>query len=266
MRYFLAMRPAMGCFAVALCLAGFQLQNRNLAKLPLGHLVLLAVVIFVACSLSMLWNDFYDRKRDLLKGKTFVAENQDKFWLLSYRMSLLLGVLIGFIQSISYAWFSLTMFLTVVSIYYVRSYRYLILPTVLVSFCAASPLLYSLTWRPTNILACTALFVAVFSVITAREILKDIEDLDGDRGYKCTLPITFGVQLSRRIAAIICFAASFLSFVLLFSSSLKLIALLLFACGLVICQTNKPLVVCKITIDGCCVLLLVLVLSGRLIP
>jgi len=49
----------------------------------------------------------------------------------------------------------------------------------------------------------TAIFIltAFFSIL-GREIVKDIEDLEGDRGTRRTLPITSGVGLSSALAAL----------------------------------------------------------------
>lgn len=159
-------------------------------------------VVAIACA-HMVQNDWRDRFHDLKKGKDLAARHPRAFfvftaivwsiaafltlavWRQDDRMGLIpaCAMLVGFIHP--------------------ETRRILLMPTTLGAITAASPVLFPVLVGNGSS-AIWLLFVATAMVIFAREILKDLDDLSVDRGYKWTLPLKIGVDRSYTLVAALC--------------------------------------------------------------
>ncbi|NOZ76152.1 MAG: UbiA family prenyltransferase [Euryarchaeota archaeon] len=75
-----------------------------------------------------------------------------------------------------------------------------LLKNFVVSYLVASPFLFGGIVGMGNLAAVLVFAICAFLVNTAREILKDIEDYEGDRGHVVTLPMRMGLNQAFFIA------------------------------------------------------------------
>jgi 4-hydroxybenzoate polyprenyltransferase len=139
--------------------------------------------MFFIAGLTMLQNDYFDRKHDIKKGRDFVSKNENLVLLV-----VLIGWLGCMISSILF-FESRALLLSIViaiGIFYSFFKKIQLLPLITVAFVSASPIVVSSFPNITR--TQVILFCAVALSILGREILKDIEDKDIDVGYKATLP------------------------------------------------------------------------------
>lgn len=262
--YFLAMRPGMGLFSVLLCLSAFQLQGRNILNGRRSYeLIIVAVISFLACSGTMLYNDYQDRYRDAKKGKLLALQHETDFFRLTKGVLISVGLLACLLQPVSWAWFGVTVLMICIAIYYVRSYRYPCLSAVVVAFTAATPAFYAVlkdVSRPTDGFT---LILLTMSIIFGREVLKDTEDIEADRDYKQTLPVVCGSSFARKIAASVMVAGASISMLLASDWRLLLMSGVLALCSSALwCESCSPKVG-KRLIDGTIITLFVLlILTG----
>ena len=202
MAYVWAARPAMAVFAVLLCLAGVRLSG-NLSRYSWVQLALYLSIIFLAVCATMLYNDFCDRDRDKLKGKTLASDNPAFLAALCQKLWIVVGLLTGWVTALVSFWAALQIFAYIcIGINYARFYRIPCLALVSVAVCSAGPAaLGLLNAAPGKCGGCLVLLLCSMTAIASREIIKDIEDVEDDRGYKATLPVLIGVSRSRHVAA-----------------------------------------------------------------
>jgi geranylgeranylglycerol-phosphate geranylgeranyltransferase len=111
---------------------------------------------------------------------------------------------------------------TVMLIIYARySKRMLLISNLCISYLVASVFIYgaAATYAPTTRISLTGLQLTLiltlcsFLINLSREIIKDIEDIDGDRGaYSTTIPIRYGTGNAKKIALAAAAAAVIISF------------------------------------------------------
>lgn len=142
----------------------------------------LVILLFFITGLVMLQNDYFDSEHDKKKGKDFVSKNKSFiqiFLILSWCVVILSSLLFFANQSV----FVLP---TIgIGIGYSFFRKVLLLPVFAVAILSASPLLLAKLWNSSTELL--TFFLCVFLAIFGREIIKDIEDKDIDKGYKNTL-------------------------------------------------------------------------------
>lgn len=264
MTYFWAMRPIMGLFAVGLCLAGFRLQA-EFVHFHQWQIIICATLTFLTCGLAMLWNDYADRDRDVLKGKRLAHDNPDQFFRVAQILGVVIGLIIGFLIVIGPLITGITLIVAALSLYYSMSYRIVILPTAIVALCSASPSLYGFLVHPQEAQRTVVLFLITFLVIGAREILKDIEDMSSDVGYKATLPLRLGVGRSRIIATLLIWLAALLALWSWRATPLVWASVLLVVIGIVIWSSPRPKAA-KISLDITTLLVLLAIVLGYLEP
>ncbi|MGC9011668.1 geranylgeranylglycerol-phosphate geranylgeranyltransferase [Thermogladius sp.] len=114
----------------------------------------------------------------------------------------------------------------------------------LVSLSTTGPVVYGyvLAGSPQGKLAFTAAFaLLVFLVTTGREVVKALQDVEGDRraGYR-TIPIVFGVEASRRLVLAVGASAPLLALAAYaFSGSAAFLALIMLAAAAYLHQAVK---------------------------
>ena len=95
----------------------------------------------------------------------------------------------------------LAFILLTAGINYKASYKYPLMPGIFVAYAAAWPLLI-VHVKQTS----TQHFLLIFATILlvfGREVIKDIDDMQIDEGYKWTLPVKIGERLSRFVVAVL---------------------------------------------------------------
>lgn len=181
-------------FASLLVIAGFVLAKADV-------LWVVVIAVFFITSVTMLQNDYRDRFHDVQKGKVLAYKNQKTF----------LGLLgIFWITSISLIIFVainnpkfgivLTAF-AIIGATYSEIRMIPFIPITVVSLTSASLVIIPFV-NDSNPKKLWLLFLSVLFVIFAREIMKDLDDKEIDKGYKWTIPLKFGERNSRILATI----------------------------------------------------------------
>ena len=182
---FRATRPHTAAFALVLTLVGFKLTGFE--WIP----ALLSAIAFGAATASiMVFNDLMDRDNDVKKGKALAFEHPAAVFGAWQKWS---GTMLLFLLPLSIASWQLVLFIGVVwsaGTYY--SFAGLRYPwnNVLVAACSASPVLVGPLHAgviTTEVVQATFVGWAIFWLIHANEIVKDVGDVDVDKGYKVTL-------------------------------------------------------------------------------
>ncbi len=193
------LRPLTGVYACICTLIGFRFF-----PFPWFTALLTSLTIAGITYSTMVWNDLIDRERDLQKKKVLAFHHPYlvyTLWLKINKPTLLLLIVVVF-----FSWplglFCLTVWILSIS-YSILKLKY---PynNLLVAFCSASPVLagmiYNLTFDP----KAWYIFLITFSTITVMEHVKDIQDMEGDIGYKHTLAVHYGKNLAIKTTMFLC--------------------------------------------------------------
>jgi len=174
------------------------------AKIFLPISILAALVAFLVCGAGNAINDYYDikidkinrPKRPLPSGK-ISPSNAMKYVLVLYSLGVFMSVFINV-----YA-FIIAAFNSIVSYLYAQRIKNRggIGKSLTVSYLVASPFFFG------GIAVGNPMVTIVLSVLagfanTAREIIKDIEDLEGDKKFANTLPAVIGAEKASVIAGV----------------------------------------------------------------
>jgi 4-hydroxybenzoate polyprenyltransferase len=173
---------------------------------PKGILLLIIGSVLIAAAGYMI-NDFFDIGIDQINKPEKVLVNvvfSKKFVLLTYSffniIALLLALLID--KQIFFFFIFTIMLLLLYSAYFKRLY---LLGNLLVSVALALTVYVVWIYCPVGNFS-IVLFYMSFAFLSnlIREIIKDVEDLEGDRKMDClTLPVVAGVKVARNITFII---------------------------------------------------------------
>ncbi len=164
------------------------------------HHVLISITFALITMAIMIFNDLVDAKHDRRKRKTFASNYFDisaGYWIC------LIGANAALIQHIhqtstQLSWFLLAVLTTGLLYSFMR--RLTILNNVTVALCSGSPALcgyiyqHDMTHVPT--------FLCFTCLIFINEIYKDLEDDNIDRGYKDTIPTTWGTNTAWHITRV----------------------------------------------------------------
>ena len=185
------------------------------------------VAVFFIASATMLQNDWRDRFHDVRKGKMLVCQHAGTFLALLSAFWLVSGGLIAFAAVHDTSVGVALTILAVAGILYSETRMIPFVPIVLVSLASASPAALPLA-AGASFEKLWLLFLSATLVVFAREITKDLDDKQIDGGYKWTIPLAFGEQGSRILAAVVIVAglvaAAKVSLVILPAASLAVIA------------------------------------------
>jgi 4-hydroxybenzoate polyprenyltransferase len=185
---------------------------------PKGILLLITGSVLIAAA-GYLINDFFDFNIDQINKPEKVLVNvvfSKKFVLLSYSFFNLIALLLALLidKQIFFFFIFTIMLLLLYSAYFKRLY---LLGNLVVSVTLALTVYVVWIYCPIGNFA-IVLFYMSFAFLSSliREIIKDVEDLEGDREMDClTLPVVAGVKAARNITFII---IVFLVFLIEFSA------------------------------------------------
>jgi len=201
--YVKALRLPIVFLAGLLCLVSFKIsQIQHSVFLPIIFTILLA-------GTCMVQNDWRDRKHDALKGKCFASKNEIPFLaflLVLWSVTIVLAFVLMREQA-EFGWLAMAGIFS--GLVYSETRKIPLAPALLVGLTSASPTLFPATiaYSPIVLL----LFLSTTLLIFGREIIKDLDDLDYDKGYKWTLPIYVGSIRAKAIAGVFVLLASVLS-------------------------------------------------------
>ena len=180
-------RPKSSFFAGALALTCSSLVGLS------WQITWTVAVAYTCISMSiMMLNDLIDRHHDAKRGKTLACDHTWRLFQFWTRLSkiTMAFVLVSCVLNIWVGLFILGIWLLGLGYSFVP--HWYIVQNLIVAFCVASPALCVtvpfLEWRLEPLL----IFGAVFGTIWMREIVKDIEHIDTDAGYKETIPVRQG--------------------------------------------------------------------------
>lgn len=214
-------------------------------------LIVLSTVIIAAAGYII--NDYFDVKTDLINHPDTVVVDKilKRRWAIILHITLsFVGVLIGVYCALKIGYLRLALFhvFAVILLWFYSTHfkRQLIIGNIVVSVLSAAvvfmPLIFEMglmqKLNPNFVLnnylfflsALKASFIfALFAFFTTltREIIKDIEDIEGDKATGCkTMPINLGIPISKTVALfLILFIIVFLLFIIYNSIKSTLILL-----------------------------------------
>jgi 4-hydroxybenzoate polyprenyltransferase len=195
-------------------------------QFPLYDFILLIIATILLTAGGYVINDYFDIKTDLInRGKVIVGTTIPRRSAMMWHLILNgVGVAIGFYISLRAGYFMMGALFLIVSgllYFYSASYKrqFLIGNLIVATLTAAVPMLVAIYEWPAlyQFYAANAIetpdldFIlfwpgafAFFAFLTTliREIIKDIEDFEGDATYgRNTLPVVLGVTTSKIVAA-----------------------------------------------------------------
>lgn len=186
---------------VPICLlAGLQaIASFRLTGTPPSWLAV--VTVFFIASATMLQNDWRDRRHDFWKGKTLATNNPQTFLTV---LAAFWGISAGLISIAAAGSGSLGIALAamaIIGLTYSETRRIPMVPVLLVSLTSASPSLLPAT-TSANVGTVWPFFASLFLILFGREVTKDLDDARLDAGYKWTIPVVWGSQPARIVAAV----------------------------------------------------------------
>jgi len=163
------------------------LVGARLGQVPLQTVWLKSIFVLATLSATMAWNDWRDRQHDVRKGKTFASENERGFKVFVIVLGVLVASLaVAVLVNDPGCWIAVLGLVTIGCTY--NEFRLVpFVPNAIVALGSALPVLFVSATRES-----VMIFWATAAVIFAREIIKDYEDVDADRGHKWSLPLMIG--------------------------------------------------------------------------
>ena len=197
----------------------------------LQFILLVCAILFVTAA-GYIFNDILDLKTDLINnpnkvivGNFFSIENAQRLYLITNTLGIVLGVILSMsVQKPTYSF----IFIGASILLYFYSKKLKSKPfigNITVSFLVAFSILtlsifdlnFSLQNKDQQLVIQVTVLLSSFAFLInlIREIVKDIEDVNGDYNMKMnTLPILLGVARTKKIAAFLClFPLGFLLFI-----------------------------------------------------
>lgn len=198
--------------------SAFELKT-NLSDFQFVILLLSLILItsagYIINDISDLKSDLINKPKKVIVGNQFTVETTQQMYLITNTLGIILGVGLSLsIQKPTYAF----IFIGASLLLYFYSKKLKSKPligNIAVSFLVAISiiilLLFDLNFTIQNKAQQLVIYVTLllsafaFLVNLVREIVKDIEDINGDYSLKMnTLPILFGVARTKKIASFLC--------------------------------------------------------------
>lgn len=185
----------------------YHLLDRN------QFLITLSTVLIAAAGYII--NDYFDVKIDLINkpNEVIIGRVIKRRWAMITHQTLnVLGVLIGFIISIKVFIINLIA-VTCLWFYAERFKRLAFVGNFMVAALTGASLVVMAVYYPGSDLLINIYAVFAFGITLIREVIKDMEDVPGDKKFGCrTLPIVWGIPKTKRFVYIL--IASFILIVL----------------------------------------------------
>ncbi|MCE9628707.1 MAG: UbiA family prenyltransferase [Candidatus Vogelbacteria bacterium] len=154
------------------------------------------VAVFFITSMAMLINDYHDREIDVAKGK-LLASSQP-VWFLRYAVAfavISLGLcLVVWSRNSHFGMLCVGMWIT--SIAYNKAQRNPVAKNIIVSINVGATILFPLL-AGSKVFELWIMAVLIVLIITVREYMKDVEDMEVDRGKKRTLALVMNSRIRR---------------------------------------------------------------------
>ncbi len=181
---FATSRPLTMVYAFILTIVGFRFYQ------PVSWLLTI-VTAFAFAGITghiMTFNDFIDREHDRKKGKTFVSDHPGETLRYKFTLLGLTGLFVGYASSKSLSVAGFCVAVWAVGVLYSFIPRWYIVNNLVVGICSGAPALVGMAYIHVFDAKPLLLFLALVFIILTREVYKDMEDVDMDRGYKETIP------------------------------------------------------------------------------
>jgi 4-hydroxybenzoate polyprenyltransferase len=178
--------------------------------------ILLIIATTLTAAAGYIINDYYDQKLDSINKptKVFVGFLISRRWAMFLHLLLnLIAITLGFIISVKVGLLILVCAL-LLWLYAINLKKQLLIGNILVAGMSAFVIVILKIFdhnTSTILVLIYSAFAFIISIL--REIIKDIEDIKGDKIYNCkTLPITFGIIKTKKVLIITTFL--FITFLL----------------------------------------------------
>ncbi len=208
------------------------------------NVFLAGIVVFVATGAGNVINDYFDHKIDAINrperpipSGRITLKNAGIYSLLLFAVAIIIGFIIGLLPGIIVFSSSLLM------VYYAYSLKKkCLIGNLSISFLTG--LSFVLGGVVVNeIIISVYLGFFAFLMTMAREIVKDMEDMEGDKMEGAsTLPIVYGKRVSSIMAAFFMILASLTSPVLYFLGIFNIFYIIVLAVGIVIFLRGSVLI------------------------
>lgn len=147
-------------------------------------------------------NDYFDVKIDLINkpNEVIIGKTIKRRWAIFIHQALnLIGIIIGFYLSYKVLIVNV-LAITLLWFYAERYKRMAFVGNFLVAGLTAASLVIMAIYYTGNDLLINIYAVFAFGISLIREIIKDMEDIEGDKKYGCkTLPIVWGIPKTKRL-------------------------------------------------------------------
>ncbi len=218
--FFIAL--AQSLFYYAILLPGFQTVGLKNTLSPNMFFFLVLSCLFIAAA-GYIINDYFDLNIDRVNkpGKMVVEKIIKRRWAIIWHgllsgLGILIGIYISFSIHNPIIWISHCAAVALLLFYSTTFKRKLLIGNIIVSFLSSwvllvlylcefrlhtfvHPIYHQVLSRIFKFAILYAGFAFILSLV--REVVKDIEDMEGDASYKCrTMPIVWGVDVSKVFA------------------------------------------------------------------
>ncbi len=197
-----AFRLKMAVFAILLVMCSFVLENETID----AYVWLIALVVTLGTTNTMLTNDYVDREHDKLKGKTFASENEHVLFsvvVILWAIIIMLSLVVMFYSRYQGG---ILLVCAYVGIMYSFTRKFPMLSAFSVALASALITLLPLAKSGMSVV----LFSSTFLFILAREIVKDVDDKKIDERidekgnvYKKTLPVILNTETALILAGFV---------------------------------------------------------------
>ena len=207
---------------------GLYFQYNAASNLNIDHFLLFCSVVFTLCS-GYLINNYYDIESDSI-NKKMIENTSKKYFLILYFLHLILSFLCLFLSNLSGGWVQMVMLCHFLVFYYSLKLQHLpLIGNISVAFLCVIALsipnyifnneIQINTLKVENSISSTYIVFCFFFTLI-REIIKDIEDAEGDKYVKSkTFPLLIGVSSTKVLISFFIVFIIFLLAIAMISSS-----------------------------------------------
>lgn len=164
----------------------------------------LFLVVFLTTAFGFAINDYFDIEKDKINhpDRILPQGHIKPIWVILFCVLLsITSLYFSFILS-SYVFYINLITLALLSVYSIINNRYGVIANIITAFCSALALL--ITKIELNFDIVMVASISTFLVILSREIIFDVQDIEGDKSIsKTSIPILLGISKANKIAGIL---------------------------------------------------------------